>query len=209
MNYAKRRETWERCWADAAEVPGYFSEGEYEKFVSLRSELFTKYLVGAKEVSEFGCGTGHNLVPLQRSGAHLRGFDWSLSAVTRTRERGIEAEMFDMLHPDMSVDLHGGAVLTVHALEQLGADWRAFLDYLLLKNFSLAIHIEPIAELYDESARDQARLAYHRKRGYLVGYLTELRSMAASGNAELLEVRKSPFGGKDHDAYSVVVWRPL
>ena len=113
-----------------------------------------------------------------------------------------------MLHPDMRVKI-AGAVLTIHALEQLGADWQPFLDYLRSQKPLLCVHIEPLEELYDESAHDQACLAYHRKRGYLVGYLTRLRELERLGEAEILEVTKSPFGGMNHDAYSVLVWRPL
>ena len=209
MNYAQRRETWERCWGGLANrVPAYFSEGEYEKLVGLRAELFEKYLRGVSEVSEFGCGTGHNLLSLAWTGKRLRGFDWANSAVASARSIGIEAYPFDMLHPNMAVKV-AGAVLTVHALEQLGADWQPFLDYLRSQKPILCIHIEPIEELYDASERDQARLAYHRSRGYLSGWLSRIMELELLGEAEILETRKSPFGGKDHDAYSVLVWRPL
>lgn len=209
MNSAERRETWERCWAESpGMVPTYFSPGEYEKLARLRSELYKKYLGGVQEVSEFGCGLGHNLTPLLGTARRLRGFDWADSAVRTVRAFGIDAQVFDMFEPDMSVELHGGAVLTVHALEQLGKNWKPFLGFLLAKNFDIAIHIEPIEELYGDSKRDRQRLAYHRKRGYLCGFLPELEKMERFGMAELIEVRKSEFGGKTHDAYSVIVWRP-
>lgn len=174
----------------------------------LRRELYEKYLGGITEVSEFGCGLGHNLVPLLGTGRRLRGFDWADSAVRNVRDLGIEAHVFDMLKPNLKIKV-SGAVITVHALEQLGRRWDRFLLYLLEQMPKVCIHIEPIAELYDESARDQERLAYHRKRGYLSGFLPEIKKMEHHGMAEILEVRKSPFGGKDHDAYSVIVWRPL
>lgn len=207
MSHAERRELWERCWSAPTAVPGYFAPGELEQFVELRSEVFRKYLDGITEVSEFGCGTGHNLVPLIGTGRRLRGFDWALSAVRKCADLEIESGWFDMLKP-IDVEI-SGAVLTVHAMEQLGEDWKQFLAYLLDQSPQICIHIEPIAELYDDSPRDQARLAYHRKRGYLTGYLTELRMLRNEGLIDLIEVRKSPFGGKDHDAYSVIVWRPL
>lgn len=202
-----RHELWERCWAAPCAVPSYFAPGELEQLAELRAELFENYLGGIKEVNEFGCGVGHNLIPLMGTGRRLRGFDWAKSAVAAARKTGIEAEVFDMFNPsDIKI---GGAVLTVHAMEQLGKDWKQFLAYLLDQQPEICIHIEPIAELYDESERDQERLAYHRKRGYLTGYLTELRMLRNEWVIELLAVRKSAFGGKDHDAYSVIVWRPL
>lgn len=174
----------------------------------LRRALYEKYLGGIVEVSEFGCGLGHNLVPLLGTGRRLRGFDWAESAVRNVRALGIEANVFDMLKPNPKVRV-SGAVVTVHALEQLGRRWQKFLLFLIEQMPKICIHIEPIEELYDVSERDQTRLAYHRERGYLSGFLPEIQKMEKHRMAEILEVRKSPFGGKDHDAYSVIVWRPL
>lgn len=208
MDYKARREVWESCWARHS-VPPYFTAMEYQSFRRLRKELFEKYLNGIAEVSEFGCGTGHNFAPLLGSGIRLRGFDWSANAVERCRHLGIAAEVFDMLRPNRDVKL-AGVALTVHALEQLGADWEPFLDFLVENKPLLCLHIEPIEELYDShDAHDAACLAYHRSRGYLTGYLTRLREMERIGEAQLIEVRKSPFGGMNHDAYSVIVWRPI
>lgn len=201
-------EGWDRCWSDTpGNVPLYFDKGEHEKLYTLREELFHKYLLDIDEVNEFGCGIGHNLAPLLGTGKRLRGFDWSIEALRRVQAAGIEAYEFDMLNPWPAPI--PGAVLTVHSMEQLGDRWRPFLDYLMEESPEIVIHIEPIEELYDDSPRDQARLAFHRKRGYLTGYLTALRKMEKAGELELIEVRKSPFGGKDHDAYSVVVWKPV
>lgn len=208
MNYAERREIWEKCWEGSKHqmVPTYFSPGEYAKLAALREELYAKYLDDVHEVSEFGCGLGHNLTPLQGTGRRLRGFDWADSAVRTVRSLGMEAELFDMFDPP-KVKIRG-AVLTVHALEQLGENWEMFLLFLLAQKPDICIHIEPIVELYDTSKRDAERKAYHLKRGYLVGFLPEIQKMVRHHMAELLEVRKSAFGGADHDAYSVIVWRP-
>lgn len=208
MNSAERREVWENAWAKAeGPVPEYYQTGEYEQFCALRDGLYEKYLPGIAEVSEFGAGLGHNLVPLLRTGRRLRAFDWSEEAVTRCHAQGFEAHTFDMLHPG-NFEISGCA-LTVHAMEQLGADFIPFVAFLHANKPLLCIHIEPIEELYDDSEHDQLCLAYHKKRGYLSGFLTCLRGMAEGGHAEILEVRKSEIHGVNHDAYSVVVWRPL
>ncbi len=209
MNALESREKWERAWASLPYgVPDYFQPGELDSLARLRFELIGKYLGGIGQVSEFGCGMGHNLVPLMGRGIRLRGFDWSTNAVMFCQRLGLEASVFDMFEPDQSVELKG-AVLTVHALEQLGGRWLRFLDFLCDQKPDISIHIEPIEELYDDSEHDQACLAYHRKRGYLTGFLTGLRALEEAGCAEILEVRKSEIHGINHDAYSVVVWRPL
>lgn len=208
MSYAERREVWERCWAQSGVIPPYFAPGELQNLAELRGYLFQKYLSDIREVSEFGCGLGHNLLALAAQGKRLRGFDWSVNAVRFVRTLGFEAEWFDMLEPSY-IKIRGAAI-TVHALEQIGADWGPFLEFLVSNKPLLCLHIEPIEELYDPNdPHDAACLAYHCSRGYLSGYLTRLREMEKRGEAELIDVRKSPFGGMNHDAYSVIVWKPL
>jgi hypothetical protein len=210
VNYAERKKTWDRCWSgNTTGVPQYFAPHEWQQFVRLRGELFYKYLRDEREISEFGCGVGHNLIPLMGMGKRLRGFDWAPSATRYVAELGIEARYFDMLEPDYGVKLEG-AVFTVHALEQLWKDWEPFLRYLIAQKPSVCLHIEPIEEFYDPAVpHDAACLAYHRKRHYLTGFYTRLRELEEKGVIELLEVRKSAFGGMNHDAYSVLVWRTL
>src|SRR5438309_11693233 len=76
-----RQAPWKRSWAES-ERAGYFSGyEEWNNFTQLRAELFAKYLRDVDEISEFGCGTGHNLAALRSNGAKLRGFDWSAQAL--------------------------------------------------------------------------------------------------------------------------------
>jgi hypothetical protein len=44
---------------------------------------------------------------------------------------------------------------------------------------------------------------YHKKRGYLEGYLEAV----INSGAEILELKRNHFGSLYHDAYSVLVWR--
>jgi hypothetical protein len=210
MNYAERRKTWDRCWGEnTSGVPQYFDPQEYKQFIALRAELFGKYFRATEEISEFGCGLGHNLIPLMGMGKKLRGFDWAPSATRYVAELGIEARYFDMLEPDYSVRLKG-AVFTVHALEQLWEDWGPFLRYLIHEKPELCLHVEPIEEFYDpQDPHDAYCLAYHRKRNYLSGFYTRLLELDEKNEIEIIEARRSLFGGRNHDAYSVVVWRPL
>lgn len=217
----KRLAVWEKCWAENASAP-YFGqqavcrvgdaivadpELEHQMFCDLRTDLYDKYLRGITEVSEFGCGVGDNLKAI-RGNRTLRGFDWSRSAVKKCRERGIDAQRFNMLTaPDKKIKL-SGAVITVHAMEQLGNNWLTFFNFLLSQKV-LVIHIEPMVELYDEhNLMDFLAFSYHMKRGYLSEYLPNLQRLDGK-KIKLLEVRKSAFGNLHHMAYSVVVWKPL
>lgn len=214
---------WDTAWRDfGSGIPNYFNgccrvHGEWRHDPGLERKLLddllthlhVRYLQDIVEIDEIGCGNGINLALLSSLSRNhrLRGFDWSQSAVDAVRARGFAAERFDMFYPpDMRLR---GAVLTVHSMEQLGEDWEAMLDFLRRSRPSIVVHVEPILELYNEMYLiDYLHAQYHRKRGYLTGYLPELRRLHDAGKIELLQVERSSFSGLMHDAYSVVVWRP-
>lgn len=214
-----RRALWDRCWAESGPVPDYFSGivrvrrhfydapgFEFACLVNTREELYGKYFADVDAVHEFGCGIGHNLAPLLGK-KEVHGYDWSEAAVERVRAMGASGHLFDMFNPT-DLTLKGGGVLTVHALEQLGIAWGAFLDFLWKAKPAICVHIEPLHELYDEAELlDYLALQYHRKRNYLHGYLTALRALARDGVIEILEERRTFVGSLYHEAYSILVWR--
>jgi len=188
-------------------------------FSVCRAYYFRKFLSEVRTAYEFGCGTGFNLVALgqQLPRITLHGLDWSPSAcemvnsIGKKHELDIAATRFDFFNPDRSLALDPhGAVITISALEQVGSRHEAFLDFLMEKKPAICLHMEPIEELYDENNLiDYLALMYHRKRGYLSGFLPRLKSLEAEKKAEILEVRRMYFGSLYQEGYSFVVWRPV
>jgi hypothetical protein len=195
---------------------------EFEYWVGLcvRYVVLREFLHDRRHVVEFGCGTGINLLVLSKIAptARLAGCDWAsasqaiLQRMAQQTGCAIEGHRFNML--TASGDDGGPigsatAVLTVHALEQLGPAWRPFLDYVRQRRPGLCLHIEPLLELYDPaSALDDLGRRYHQKRNYLHGFLPAIKDLAARGEVEIIAVRRTPFGGLYHQAYSVLAWRP-
>jgi cyclopropane fatty-acyl-phospholipid synthase-like methyltransferase len=194
-------------------------EFEYEAGLALRRIVFDEFLRDAKTIVEFGCGTGINLLLLseQFPEARLTGTDWApvcaeiLGEIARQTGRRISGEVFNMLNatgwegPTES----GAALMTVHAMEQLGSNWQSFLDFLIARRPALCLHIEPILEHYDERSSFDARARrYHLKRGYLQGFLPEVLALCKEGKADLIGSRRVRFGGLYHEAYSILAWRP-
>ena len=96
------------------------------------------------------------------------------------------------------------------ALEQVGPRHDRFVEFLLQKKPGICVNMEPLLELYDETNLvDYLAARYHRKRGYLEGFLTALRTLADKGHIEILDVRRFFFGSLYHEGYSYVAWRPL
>jgi hypothetical protein len=192
---------------------------EYNAGISLRLIIFEQFLRGYDTTVEFGCGTGLNLFLLARNmpGMRLIGCDWTthssviLAAMARQTGQQIVGQMFNMLEAsgwDGGIIDRRTAVLTVHAMEQLGTKWRPFAEYILARRPAFCLHVEPFLELYDHSPFDDRARRYHLKRRYLEGFHPFVMDLARAGRAEILTSRRIAFGGLYHEAYSVLAWRP-
>jgi SAM-dependent methyltransferase len=191
---------------------------ELDFFQVCRAFLFDRFFAAVPSVYEFGCGSGFNLLALarQQPGKKLCGLDWSTSS-NRTLELmgqklGLEisGRHFDFFQPDPSLELGAASgVLTMCALEQVGPRHGAFVEFLLAKKPAICVHMEPLLELYDQSnLADSLAIRFHRKRGYLDGFLASLRGLAGRGRLQILEERRFHFGSIYHECYSYVAWRP-
>jgi len=193
---------------------------ELDFYQVCRAFLFDRYLAKSKSVYEFGCGSGFNLVALSQQfpNVNLYGLDWSKSSyemvgmLAKSHGMKIKGLPFNFFEPDHSLDLDpDSGVLTMCALEQVGPRHEAFVEYLLAKKPGICVNMEPLVDLYDEATNlpDYLAARYHRKRGYLDGFLPHLKDLAAKGRIEILEIRRFYFGSIYHEGYSYVAWRPL
>lgn len=183
-----------------------------------RACLFPEYFKDLPALYEFGCGTGHNLVHLAQLGVarQLCGLDWArpsqdiMAMLREHRGLPITGRRFDFFNPDPELTLEpGSGVLTFGALEQVGPNHDRLLEFLLQQRPSIVLDVAGIGELYDESDLiDYLGLAYHRRRGYLAGYLTALRTLEQQGRVDILALHKHRFGNQFDDPYSYVAWRP-
>ena len=203
-------------------------KGEYVRPVSsqfetrfveiLRHWMFKKWFHDVDHIYEFGCGTGHNLVDaaFMFPGRPLYGLDWSQSSqailLLLRKEHGfnVVGREFNMMEPDESFDLYPrSGVFTVGAMEQLGCQYHAFVDYLLKQRPSICIHVETLYELYDQNVLfDYVAVKYLEKRKYLQGLLGTLKVFEYEGRLEILGTIRT-FGSLYHDGYSMVIWKPV
>ena len=195
---------------------------EYRLYQAYKALIFARYLPpDCETVIEFGCGTGSNLLQLseQFPKTQFVGCDWAkpsqvlIALMAEATGRPLAGARFNMLTLEGRESIPLGsssAVLTLHAMEQLGSNWKLLLDYWLATRPRICIHIEPIVELYaEDNLFDHVAIRYHKKRNYLTGYLPELRRLAASKVIELIEVRRLGLGSMFQEGYSLIVWRPI
>lgn len=205
---------------------GKYIEGNSNTFVYeydqlLRRIVLAKYLRGQTRVVELGCGTGTSQLMLAEllPAADLVASDWSppaqgiIRAMSAYLKRDIRPVCFNMLTlegwEELGID-RDTAVVTVHALEQLGGNYKPLLERLVAAKPRLCVHLEPVIELYDNTCDfDLLAMRYHAARNYLHTWLTDIRQLVKDGKAELLDQRRLHFGDRYHEAYSVIAWRPV
>jgi hypothetical protein len=184
-----------------------------------RHWLFNKYFQPHKNVYEFGCGTGHNLVILASLFAEKQyyGMDWVkesqqiLAAIAAKYSWKIKGFPFDFFHPDYSLKIQPDSVVyTSAALEQMGNNFKDFINYLLANKPALCVNVEPMIEYYDSgSLFDYAAIRYHQQRNYLNGFLPHLQALENGGKIKIRATKRLHFGSLYHEAYSYIVWEIL
>ncbi len=229
-----RKEQWEKGWGENLKtgdvIPRYFNKypifrykGKFVKACSddyERQMLYTivdrlakEYLSEQDCVVEFGCGTGHNLLRVQKfnKNADFWGGDWVSSSQKIVNKLGgnFSGFKFDFFNPSFCFP-KGTGVYTVAALEQTGTNYKKFVSYLLKNKPSVVVHIEPIPELLDETKLiDYLSIKYMQKRKYLSGYLTYLEELEKKGKILILRAKRSGIGSMMIDGYSEIVWKPI
>lgn len=192
---------------------------EYAVLKILLEWVFEKYMADAPLVYEFGSGTNHHLLQLREinPGAKLYGLDWaeaSQKIIAKLVEKGVlgnaEGRRFDFFNPDESFHINPeGVVYTVAALEQVGDGHKKFVEYLIKNRPKLSVHLEPIAELMDETKLiDYLAVEYIKRRNYLSGFLSHLRELEKDGKIKIHNAQRTNVGWLFMEGYSLVVWSP-
>ncbi len=178
-------------------------DAESKFFMFIKEKCLKVLMKDITTIAEFGCGAGGNLLQVKNlyPNVKLYGFDWSESAVNLVSGFA-NTQLFNMLEP-RSLD-HGDnlGIITCGALEQLGNNFHTFLDYLPTLNAKFYLHIEPIVEFYDEeSIFDAIAIAYHKKRGYLGEFYTEVQK-----RHKIIYTYRTGFGNETNEGYMILVW---
>lgn len=190
---------------------------EHELFSVVRHFLFQKYLTPFKNIYEIGCGSCQNLLLLSEMFPEKKicGMDWVepskklADLIGEKLNKSIRGEIFNMIEPPKDFSLPPKtAVITIHAMEQIGGKNKDFLNGLIKAKPELVMHYEPIMEFYDEeNLLDYLAKWYSQKRKYLEGYWPALKEKEQQGEIELMEAYRPQLGGVLHEA-SLIVWRP-
>jgi hypothetical protein len=193
---------------------------EYLIHTVLVDWVLETWLANVSAIYEFGCGPGYHLLRARKlfPDKPLVGLDWTTASQNILREmvtRGLVSNLrglrFNFFEPDEALDLKPGeGIYSVAALEQIGDQHEALLEFLCRKRPSVCVHIEPIDELLDEhSLLGRLSNAYSRKRNYLENFLPTLQEWERRGRVRIHDARRTWTGSLFLDGHSLVVWSPV
>ena len=143
------------------------------------------------------------------------GLDWtkaSQNIIKEINELGINNKItgynFDYFNPDYNINIApNSAIFTCASLEQIGNNYKGFIDYLLAKQPDLCIHFEPEADILDKNSLvDKLSIMYFNKRKYLNGLLSYLHQLQDEGKIEVYSQRL--WGGSYFiEGYPAIIWK--
>jgi len=194
---------------------------DYKILSLITSYIFEKYFKNEKNIIEFGCGTGHNLLNLNsyNNKAELHGLDWVSSSqkilkLISAKYTNIQGHKFDYFNPKFNDSLklqkNKWCCYTVASLEQIGDNFIKYVNFLKKNKPKLVINIEPINELMNQDLiLDYLSVKYSQKRNYLEGYFSYLKILEKKKIIKFLEIKKSHFGSLYISGYSILAWKFL
>jgi hypothetical protein len=188
--------------------------------ISILVDAILHEYVGDKysNLFEFGCGPAYHLLRFEgfNNKINLTGLDWTVASQNIIKELNqlnlskLSGHNFNFFEPDYQVEIpESSAVFTVNALEQVGENYKDFINFLLYKKPELCINFEPMSELLDSNnLLDNLCIKYSEKRNYLKGYLPYLEQLEKEGKIEIILKKRLYAGSLYLEGYPVVIWKP-
>tara|TARA_A100000164_G_C21909193_1_gene774719 strand:- start:375 stop:1307 length:933 start_codon:yes stop_codon:yes gene_type:complete len=192
---------------------------EYSLFELFREDLFQKYFIKYENIYEFGCGTGINLLALKKkfSNKSIFGSDFVKSSgkiidlINKTFRYNIKFDIFDVKKPNRKYKFKPNSlVFTTGVIEQVGNDYKKFINFLLEKKPDMVINMEPFKEIYNlNNKMDLLSYFFIKKRGYAKNFLNYLKLLESKKKIKIMKIKRTYFGSVLMDSYNYVVWKIL
>lgn len=193
-------------------------------YYTYRTRLLTEVLAQAAgdtdTLVELGSGSGRNLFTLARSGHWKRvvGLELSSTGLEVTRRiaehfaiDNVESGRIDLLDPASEgfARLRGAVVFTFYCLEQLPSHTETVLRNLADAGVRRVILIEPTLELFKWwRLKDLATIMYVWRQDYQRTLVQAVRTLATTGKAHIIDVRRLHFAPTCRNDPTLIVWEP-
>ena len=191
---------------------------DWEYQLITRQMLFYTHLKDIENICEFGSGSGTNFYLINEI---LQDKSFILSDISVTSLKIIEElkrklNRNNLTHSNIDIeqdiDLQlpdNTAVITTSVLEQIGDNYKNFINFILKEKPQIVINVEPIVELLDsKNGFDNVMNLYCEKRKYLTGYLTELEKLEKQKKIKIIMKKRTMVSGTFIEN-SVLIWKVL
>ena len=191
---------------------------DWEYQLITRQMLFYTHLKDIENICEFGSGSGTNFYLINEI---LQNKNFILSDISVTSLKIIEElkrklNRNNLTHSNIDIeqdiDLQlpdNTAVITTSVLEQIGDNYKNFINFILKEKPQIVINVEPIVELLDsKNGFDNVMNLYCEKRKYLAGYLTELEKLEKQKKIKIIMKKRTMVSGTFIEN-SVLIWKVL
>ncbi len=193
---------------------------DYYQLIILIDAILHEF-VGNKynNLIEFGCGPAYHLLRFRKFNPdiNLIGLDWTKASQNIIKEinkldenNKITGYNFNFFEPDYQINIpESSTVFTCNALEQVGENYKEFINFILDKKPDLCINFEPMPEFLDRNNLiDYLCIKYMEKRKYLKGYLAYLQQLEKENKIEIIYTKRLLGGSYFIEGYPVVIWKP-
>jgi len=191
---------------------------DWEYQLITRQMLFYTHLKDIENICEFGSGSGANFYLINEI---LQDKNFILSDISVTSLKIIEELKrklnrnnltYSNIDIEQDIDLQlpdNTAVITTSVLEQIGDNYKNFINFILKEKPQIVINVEPIVELLDsKNGFDNVMNLYCEKRKYLAGYLTELEKLEKQKKIKIIMKKRTMVSGTFIEN-SVLIWKVL
>ena len=191
---------------------------DWEYQLITRQMLFYTHLKDIENICEFGSGSGANFYLINEI---LQDKNFILSDISVTSlkiieelKRKLNRNNLTYSNIDIEQDINlqlpdNSAVITTSVLEQIGDNYKNFINFILKEKPQIVINVEPIVELLDsKNGFDNVMNLYCEKRKYLAGYLTELEKLEKQKKIKIIMKKRTMVSGTFIEN-SVLIWKVL
>ena len=191
---------------------------DWEYQLITRQMLFYTHLKDIDNICEFGSGSGTNFYLINKilQDKNFILSDISVTSLKIIQELKRKLNRNNLTHSNIDIeqdiDLQlpdNTAVITTSVLEQIGDNYKNFINFILKEKPQIVINVEPIVELLDsKNGFDNVMNLYCEKRKYLAGYLTELEKLEKQKKIKIIMKKRTMVSGTFIEN-SVLIWKVL
>ena len=178
--------------------------------------IIQKFTTIDDEIVELGCGYGLNLFSFINGGIknRLYGVDISENSINAAKQIAnffncnVKFEKKDLTKDLASINLENKTAFSYYSFEQLKYQTFNLIQNLINLKPLQFLHIEPVIELYRNTARDLASSLYIKSQDYQDNLLSTLRYFEKKKAIKITDIQRLGYASNPLHEASLIRWIP-